>query len=99
MESPVPGNWHAGFGGAARGNAPAETPGTAALADSNNKLHHVRDVTFGEDGSQVRTGHAPRIMATLRNTVISLLRRAGWDNIAKALRHHARDPNEPSHAC
>ena len=31
-------------------------------------------------------------MATLRNTVISLLRLAGWDNIAKALRHHARNP-------
>lgn len=57
-----------------------------------NRLHWVRDVTFGEDDSQVRTGDAPRIMATLRNTVISLLRRAGWDNIATALRHHARDP-------
>lgn len=57
-----------------------------------NKLHYVRDVTFGEDDSQVRTGHVPRIMATLRNTVISLLRAAGWDNIAKALRHHAHDP-------
>ena len=52
----------------------------------------VRDVTFDEDRSQVRTGQAPRVMATLRNTVISLLRLAGWDNIAKALRHHARDP-------
>lgn len=57
-----------------------------------NKLHYVRDVTFGEDASQVRTGHAPRIMATLRNTVIGLLHQAGWDNIAKALRHHAHDP-------
>ena len=57
-----------------------------------NRLHYVRDVTFGEDDSHVRTGQAPRIMATVRNTVISLLRLAGWDNIAKALRHHARDP-------
>ncbi|MHB8274167.1 MAG: ISAs1 family transposase [Dermatophilaceae bacterium] len=57
-----------------------------------NRLHYVRDVTFGEDDSHVRTGQAPRIMATLRNTVISLLRLAGWDNIAKALRHHAHDP-------
>ena len=32
-------------------------------------------------------------MASLRNTVISLLRLAGWDNIAKALRHHARNPD------
>lgn len=57
-----------------------------------NKLHYVRDVTFGEEGSQVCTGHAPRIMAALRNIVISLLRQAGWGNIAKALRHHARAP-------
>ena len=56
-----------------------------------NKLHWVRDVTFDEDRSTVRTGHAPRIMATLRNTAISLLRLDGWTNIAQALRHHARD--------
>ncbi len=57
-----------------------------------NRLHWVRDVTLDEDRSQVRTGQAPRVMATLRNTVISLLRLAGWTNIAQALRHHARDP-------
>lgn len=56
------------------------------------RLHYVRDVTFGEDISTVRTGQSPRVMATLRNTAISLLRLAGWDNIAEALRHHARDP-------
>lgn len=55
-------------------------------------LHWVRDVTFDEDRSQIRTGQAPRVMATLRNTAISLLRMAGWDNIAQALRHHARHP-------
>ncbi|MEO3936823.1 ISAs1 family transposase [Dermatophilaceae bacterium Soc4.6] len=65
-----------------------------------NRLHWVRDVSFDEDRSQVRTGHTPRIMATLRNTAISVLRLTGWDNIAQALRHHARaTPNEPSHAC
>jgi predicted transposase YbfD/YdcC len=56
-----------------------------------NKLHWVRDVTFDEDRSQVRTGSAPQVMATLRNTVISVLRLAGWTNIAHALRHHAAD--------
>ena len=39
-----------------------------------NRLHWVRDVTLDEDRSQVRTGQAPRVMATLRNTAISLLR-------------------------
>ncbi|MGL5865866.1 MAG: transposase [Dermatophilaceae bacterium] len=54
-----------------------------------NKLHWVRDVTFDEDRSQVRTGAAPQVMATLRNLIISLLRLHGWTNIAHALRHHA----------
>jgi predicted transposase YbfD/YdcC len=31
-------------------------------------LHHIRDVTYGEDASQVRTGTAPRAMAGLRRT-------------------------------
>lgn len=56
------------------------------------RVHWVRDVTFDEDRSQVRTGQAPRVMATLRNTAISLLRLTGWDNIAAGLRHHSRDP-------
>jgi predicted transposase YbfD/YdcC len=58
-------------------------------------LHHIRDVTFGEDASQVRTGNAPQALATLRNTVISLLRLTGTTNIAKALRHNSRNPNRP----
>ena len=58
-----------------------------------NKLHRVRrDVTYQEDGSQVRTGNAPRVMASLRSLAISLLRLDGHPNIAAANRHHARDP-------
>lgn len=30
-------------------------------------LHHVRDVTFNEDASQLRTGNAPQTIATWRN--------------------------------
>lgn len=60
-----------------------------------NKLHWVRDVTFTEDHSRVRTGAAPQVMATFRNLVISLNRLAGATNIAAALRHHARDPTRP----
>lgn len=51
-----------------------------------NRLHYVRDVTFGEDASQVRTGSAPEVMAVLRNVVLALLRRAGFENIAAGLR-------------
>lgn len=54
-----------------------------------NRLHWVRDVTFGEDGSQVRKGSAPEVMAALRNAVIGILRQGGWTNIAAGLRHYA----------
>jgi predicted transposase YbfD/YdcC len=54
-------------------------------------LHHIRDVTYAEDASQVRTRSGPRVMATLRNLAITLLRRAGHRNIAAACRHHARN--------
>jgi len=57
-----------------------------------NRLHWVRDVSLGEDLSRVRTGGGPRMMASLRNLAISLLRLAGRRNIAKALRHNARKP-------
>ena len=57
-----------------------------------NRLHWVRDVTYDEDRSQVRTGNSPQVMATLRNTAISLLRLTGVKNIAQRLRHHARNP-------
>lgn len=57
-----------------------------------NKLHWVRDVTYQEDKSLVRTGNAPRVMAALRSLAISLLRLNGHNNIAAANRHHARDP-------
>lgn len=79
-------------------NLPAEQAGPADLAayarghwTIENKVHYVRDVTFGEDHSQVRTGNAPRTMASLRNLAIGLLRQAGETNIAKALRHNARN--------
>ena len=54
-----------------------------------NRLHHVRDVTLGEDACQVRTGAAPQALAALRNAVLALLRAAGWDNVAAALRYNA----------
>lgn len=60
------------------------------------KLHWVRDVVFGENRSTVRTGNAPRVMATLRSTAISVLRLAGITDIARATRHHARDATRPA---
>lgn len=40
-------------------------------------LHHVRDTTFAEDAFQLRTGNAPRAIATWRNLAIGALRMAG----------------------
>ena len=54
-------------------------------------LHRVRDTTFAEDASQVRTGTAPRAMASLRNLAIGILHAHCDRNIAAALRRNARD--------
>lgn len=51
-----------------------------------NSLHWVRDVTFDEDRSQIRTGSAPRVFASMRNLAISLLRLNGVKCIASGLR-------------
>lgn len=58
-----------------------------------NKLHWVRDVTFDEDRSTVRSGRIPQVMAALRNTVIGLMRVLGGTNIAKACRYYAARPH------
>ncbi|WP_409467371.1 hypothetical protein [Streptomyces sp. HC307] len=52
-------------------------------------------MTFAEDASRVRTGTAPRAMATLRNLAIGLMRQAGWANLAAATDHHR---SWPTHA-
>ncbi len=59
-----------------------------------NRTHWVRDVTFDEDRSQVRTGAIPQVMAALRNTALGLLRHAGVSTIAAACRHYAAQPGE-----
>jgi hypothetical protein len=50
---------------------------------------------FDEDRSQIRTASGPRVMATLRNLAITILRLGGHTSIAAALRHHARRPRRP----
>ena len=60
-----------------------------------DRLHWVRDATYDEDRSQVRTRNGPRVMASLRNLAITIMRLTGVINIAAALRHHARQPNRP----
>jgi hypothetical protein len=56
-------------------------------------LHHIRDVTYREDHSQIRTGNGPAAMAAFRNLAIALLKLCGWTNIAKANRHLHHNPH------
>ncbi|GGY14383.1 ISAs1 family transposase [Streptomyces minutiscleroticus] len=58
-------------------------------------LHHVRDRTFREDDSKVRSAHLPRTVASLHNLAIGLHRQDGQKNIAAALRRAARDYRRP----
>jgi predicted transposase YbfD/YdcC len=60
-----------------------------------NQLHHVRDTAWTEDASRVRTGTAPRAMASLRNLAVGALRITGQASIAAGLRYHARNATRP----
>ncbi|MGN9789334.1 transposase family protein [Nonomuraea sp. ZG12] len=68
--------------GRARPAQPLRTPALGRRKSSPL----VRDVTFREDNSQVRTGTAPRALAGFRNLAISTARLAGRTNIAHARR-------------
>jgi predicted transposase YbfD/YdcC len=59
-----------------------------------NGLHHVKDVTLGEDASQTHVGNAADVLAMLRNIAISLLRRDGHRDIAAQLRRYSSCPHE-----
>ncbi|WP_242606520.1 ISAs1 family transposase [Protofrankia symbiont of Coriaria ruscifolia] len=74
---------------------PTETASPALLAayarrhwHVENKIHYVRDVSFGEDASTLRTGNIPTNIATLRSVVINRLRRAGYRFIPPGRRDH-----------
>lgn len=57
-----------------------------------NRLHWVRDVTFGEDASQMHRGQAPEVFATLRNAAISLLKQFGFSSVAIGTRELQMGP-------
>ena len=58
--------------------------------DIENRLHYVRDVTMGEDATQIALGDAPQNLAALRNGLVNLLRLRGHENIAAGMRACAR---------
>lgn len=57
-----------------------------------NRLHWLRDVTFGEDGCRAKVGQSPQNMAALRNVSLTLLRLSQRNGIASALRDFATKP-------
>lgn len=58
-----------------------------------NGLHHRRDVTFTEDATRLTQGSAGRVLATINNLVIGILRYSGFTNIAQARRRCGADPS------
>jgi predicted transposase YbfD/YdcC len=58
-------------------------------------LHHIRDTTFSEDTSRIRTSNAPRTMASLRNLVIGILRNRGWTPAPGPALHPHPAPRRP----
>src|ERR1051326_6957813 len=73
---------------------PAQTEFVICDYAIENSLHYVRDVTFGEDRSRIRTGNAPQVMAALRNLTITLIHRSGSSQIATSRRHFAFHPRQ-----
>ncbi len=57
-----------------------------------NGLHYRKDVVFGEDRCQIRLGAGPMILATLRDTALSLLQTTGCRHVAARLRHYGQHP-------
>lgn len=51
-----------------------------------NRLHYVKDVTFNEDKSKIRTGNAPAVLSLIRNLVINIARINGENRIKKFIR-------------
>ena len=70
-----------------------QAPPTRLLALSRdhwaieNRLHHRRDVSLGEDACQSRTGPVPSLLAQLNSTVLSLMDRVGVHNVARQMRY------------
>lgn len=59
-----------------------------------NRSHSVRDVSFQEDRSRLRTGDAPQLLAAFRNLAISLIHRSGSSQISATRRSFAYHPEQ-----
>jgi len=84
------------FGMTSLPRSAGDAPELAALVRGHwtieNRSHYVRDVTFGEDASQVRIGSVPQVMAAFRNTALGLIRVSGRSSVAASRRLFAAQP-------
>jgi predicted transposase YbfD/YdcC len=62
-----------------------------------NRLHWRRDVTLGEDASQVRMQGVPQALAALNGGILALMDWLGVRNVAKQMRHFCAQPREALH--
>ena len=53
-----------------------------------NRLHYVRDVSFGEDAGHAAQGTTAHALAALRNGLLRLFRHAQWPSVPDALAHY-----------
>ena len=59
-----------------------------------NRLHYRRDVTLGEDTSQVRIKGAPAVLAALNGGILALSDFLGVKNLAEQMIHYCAQPRE-----
>jgi predicted transposase YbfD/YdcC len=59
-----------------------------------NRSHYRRDVTLGEDASQVRINGAPEVLAALNGGILALMDFLGIKNVAKQLKYSCAHPEE-----
>lgn len=57
-----------------------------------NGLHYIRDETLGEDRCRVRRGQAARVLASLRNAAVHLLKGTNHRSVAAATRAMTAQP-------
>lgn len=57
-------------------------------------LHYRRDVTLQEDAARMTVGNTGKVMASLNNLVLALIRQAGFHNAAQARRWFAAHLSE-----
>jgi predicted transposase YbfD/YdcC len=59
-----------------------------------NRLHYRRDVTFGEDASQVRIKGDPQVLALLNGGILAIMDWLGVTNVKAQMRHYCACPQD-----